>query len=103
MNKKWVLIPMALVLLTVGIVTTGATLASSDSADGSSRMSNFASRVAGILGLDEAQVEDALQQARSEMKEEVLQSKLDAQVASGQITQEQANEYMEWYHGVGRK
>ena len=46
---------------------------------------------------DEADVQDALTQARSEMHNDILQHRLDYQVEQGLITQEQADEYLEWY------
>jgi hypothetical protein len=81
-------------LLTVG-VAGGAVLAN-DHEDGSP-FTGFAARVAGILGIDQAQVEDAFQQAQQEMAVERLQATLDAQVEAGRITQEQADEYFQWY------
>ena len=49
-----------------------------------------------ILGLDETQVQDALDQATAEIRDERLQQKLDSLVESGRLTQEQADEYSEW-------
>jgi hypothetical protein len=58
---------------------------------------SFASRVASILGLDEAQVQDAMDQARREMQDEALKSKLDSMVERGWLIQEQADAYWQWY------
>ena len=94
MRKRWMITSFLVGLLTVG-VAGGAVLANDDE-DGSS-ITGFAARVAGILGIDQTQVEDAFKQAREEMADERIQAKLDAQVEAGRITQEQADEYIEWY------
>jgi hypothetical protein len=60
-------------------------------------LSSFTSRVASILGLDEATVQDAMDQAREEMQDEALKARLDYQVEQGWITQEQADEFAEWH------
>jgi hypothetical protein len=57
----------------------------------------IASRVAAKLGLDEAQVKDAFNQAVREMEDEALQQKLDRMVERGRVSQEQADEYRQWY------
>ena len=64
--------------------------------DGDSPIRSFASRVAAILGIEETQVQDAMDQARREMFDERVQIWLDEMVASGRITQEQADEYKAW-------
>ena len=94
MRKRWMITSFLVGLLTVG-VAGGAVLAS-EHEDGSP-ITGFAARVASILGIDQTQVEDAFQQAQEEMADERLQAMLDAQVESGRITQEQADEYSEWY------
>lgn len=94
MRKHWMITSFLVGLLTVGIAG-GAVLANDDE-DGSP-ITGFAARVAGILGIDQTQVEDAFKQAREEMADERIQAKLDAQVEAGRITQEQAEEYIEWY------
>ena len=58
----------------------------------------FLSRVASILGVEESDLTDAMEQAKTEMVAEKLadvKAELDAKVASGDITQEQANERLE--------
>lgn len=94
MRKRWMITSFLVGLLTVG-VAGGAVLAN-EHEDGSP-ITGFAARVAGILGIDQAQVEEAFQQALKEMADERLQAKLEAQVEAGRITQEQADEYIEWY------
>jgi|SaaInl7_135m_RNA_FD_contig_31_2822505_length_524_multi_16_in_0_out_0_1 hypothetical protein len=94
MRKRWMITSFLVGLLTVG-VAGGAVLAN-DHEEGSP-FTGFGARVAEILGIDQAQIEEAFKQAREEMADERLQAKLDAQVEAGRITQEQADEYIEWY------
>ncbi len=89
------LITVALIVGALALALTGgAALAQSDDTD--SRKGKFAERVASILGLESSQVQDAMKQARTELRDEWLQQKLDAMVESGKITQEQADEYKAW-------
>jgi len=97
MNKRrWLYALILTGLLVIGI-TGGAVLAHGGGENGDSPVKSFASRVAGILGLNESQVQDAFDQARTEMQDEALQAKLDKMVESGRLTQEEADEYKEWY------
>ena len=96
MRKRWIFVPVILVILALG-ATAGATLADGHGEDGGSRFGSFASRVAGILGLDDSTVQDAFIQASQELRDERLQTKLDRLVEQGVIAQEQADEYKEWY------
>ena len=97
MNKRrWLYALILTGILVIGI-TGGAVLAHGGGENGDSPVKSFASRVAGILGLDESQVQDAFKQARAEVQDEALQAKLDKMVGKGRLTQEEADEYKEWY------
>jgi len=57
-------------------------------------------RVADILGIDEEDLSNAFEQARQEMCKDAFISRLDKAVAEELITQEQADEILEWWlHG----
>ena len=94
MNKRWV---MSLVLtLLLAVTTASVTAVLADSDDGaSSEISKLSSRVATILGLDEREVDDAIKQAKTELKTEAIQSKLNAMAAKGLLTQEQADQKLD--------
>ena len=49
------------------------------------------------LAIDSEQLKDALDQAQSEMQEEALESRLQNLVDEGKITQEEADQYLEWW------
>jgi len=55
-------------------------------------------RVADILGVvTEEQLADAFEQARQEMRQETFLRFLDRAVEEGRITQEEADEFLEWW------
>ena len=73
------LITVALIVGALALALTGgAALAQSNDSDSDSRKGKFAERVASILGLESSQVQDAMKQARTELRDEWLQEKLDA-------------------------
>ena len=100
---KKLLVGLAAAVLVVLGVAGGTVLAQSADEDGEKK--SFAERVASILGLDSDTVEDALNQARSEMQDERTDSRLDKAVEAEKITQEQADAYSDWLddrpEGVG--
>jgi hypothetical protein len=97
MMKKRLLLPVAATMIVISIFTGGVVMAQENGDGETPVIESFASRVAAILGLDEAQVQDAMDQARREMQDEALKSKLDSLVEQGRLTQEQADEYWQWY------
>ncbi len=97
MNKRrWLYALVLMGLLVIG-VTGGAVLAQGEGENGDSSVKSFASRVATILGLEEAKVQEAIDQARTEIQDERIQSILDRKVESGLMTREEADQYAEWY------
>ena len=95
-RRRWFVVSLIVAVLALS-VTGGAVLAQgSGGQDGDSPLKSFAARVAGILGLEETQVQDALDQASTEIRDERLQQKLDRLVESERLAQEQADEYREW-------
>ncbi len=93
-RKRWVLASVGAVFVAVTVFTAGIVVA--QSAGGNSQPGEFSKRVADILGLDEQTVDSAMRQARDELRTERIQTKLDELVSAGEMTQEQADEYMEW-------
>jgi hypothetical protein len=54
-------------------------------------------RVAAILGIEQQKVEDAFKQANREMADKALDKRLQTMVENGRITQEQADQYKDWW------
>lgn len=96
MKRRWILVGLLAGALAVAI-TAGTVLAQEGGSAGDPPFKSFASRVANILGLDEAKVQDAFQQAAREMQDEALKAKLQHLVEKGKLTQTQADEYLKWY------
>ena len=95
MRKRWLFAPALVGVLAISL-TGLAFLPQVDEERGDSRFGDFAARVASILGLETDTVQDVMQQAKQELAAEGLQEKLDAMVASGKITQAEADEYNAW-------
>ncbi|MFH1383009.1 MAG: hypothetical protein ABIH70_09005 [Chloroflexota bacterium] len=53
--------------------------------------------VAGILGISETQLTDAIKQARQEVRDENITTALENAVANGSLTQAQADEISTWW------
>ena len=96
MSRRWIFATLVTGALAMGVLG-GTVLAHDGGTDGSSPLQSFTSRVAGILGLDESQLLDAFKQASQELESFTLQRSLDRQVELGRLTQEQADEYLDWY------
>ena len=102
LKKYWIGIFTAAALL-MGAITVGV-VAAQDTGEGentaeaeNSAPKTILGRVAAVLGLDEATVEDAFQQARKDQKTEAYRDKLDRQVENGRITSEEAEEQFIWF------
>jgi uncharacterized membrane protein len=49
------------------------------------------------VAIDPQQLKAALQQAQSEMRDEALQNRLQNLVSQGKLTQEQADQFLQWW------
>lgn len=63
----------------------------------SSAPASFEERVATILGVEASDLERAIEQVKSEIEAEEMQSKLASLVSEGDITQAQSDEISAWY------
>ena len=93
MRKLRIIIPLSIAVVAVAIISFSIALAQGNEG-GDSNVSKLATKVAEILGLDTAVVDDAIKQAREELRDEAIQTKLNALVEKGRLTQEQADEYL---------
>jgi len=90
-------ISILLVMSVVAVAVIGFSIAlAQGNGGGDSNASKLANKVAEILGLDTAVVDDAIKQAREELRDEAIQKKLNALVENGRLTQEQADESLNW-------
>ena len=93
-KKKLIVIAVLAAVLLAGSMG-GVALAQTENGDDSSS-NKFVAKVAEILGVDEQELEDAIDQARSEIRDEALDSYLEGLIEEGEITEEEAEEYKTW-------
>ncbi len=98
-KKKAALIGLVLGAVLLSGIVGGVALAQTTTVGSSSSMS-FVARVAGILGIDQQKVEDAFAQAQKDQEAERLDSQLKALVADGKLTQQQADQYKQWWQSM---
>ena len=94
-KKRHALIAVLVAVVLVGSLGGVAYAQTGSTSDGSGK--TLLARVAAILGIEPQKVEDAFAQAQKEMQEEALDSYLKQQVEQGKMTQEQANQYKQWW------
>jgi hypothetical protein len=90
MRKLRIIIPIVMAIVAVTTISLSVALAQENERD-DSNASRLAAKVSEILGLDEAEVDDAIKQARREIRYEAIQKKLNTAVENGNLTQEQAD------------
>ena len=95
MKKLRIIIPLSIAALAVAIISFSIAFAQGNEG-GDSNAGKLATKVAEILGLDTVVVDRAIKQAREELRDEAVQNKLNALVENGKLTQEQADEYLNW-------
>ncbi len=98
MNTRKVLMSSALGIAATGVLASVALASPGGDARGGTddRRAEIAGRVAEIVGVDPADLQAAMTQARSEVHEEALAARIDAMVASGTLTDEEASAIQEW-------
>ncbi len=98
MRKHWklTLIALAAVLVLTVALTTNV-FAQEEASTTPGPIQTFISKVATILGIDEAQVTAAVKQAAQETRDEMVQQGLQKAVDKGRLTQEQADEVQQWW------
>jgi hypothetical protein len=108
-KRKW-LIPMVLSIVLVGGIAGGVMVAADDSSGIVAQQSQLADKHQELLDracaiyqentgttIDSEHFKAALEQAQGELQEEALESRLQDLVDNGKITQEEAEQYLEWW------
>jgi hypothetical protein len=104
-SKKFIVAVVLVGVILVGSIGRMAVLAndSGDDSQAETRCGALLDRVCEIyeeqtgVAIDQEILKDAFVQAWDEMKSEALQNYLDKLVEEGVITQEEADEYLEWW------
>ena len=108
-KRKWFIPVVVVSVLLVGGVVGGLVAASDnttnteDQSQATNRYEALLDRVCAIyeeqtgVAIDAEQLKDAVQQARSEMRDEAVANWLQNLVENGKITEEEADQYLEWW------
>jgi len=106
-SKKVLLLSALAIAMLIGSIAAGVTFAQSGSGNetqANTRYEALLNKVATIyqqntgVTIDPQQLETAFTQAQNEMQAEALQSRLQDLVTQGKITQEQADQYLQWWN-----
>jgi len=109
-KRKWFIpVVVASALLIAGTVG-GALVAAADSSSTTADQNQIIDRYQALLdracaiyqdntnvAIDSERLKDALDQAQSELQEEALETRLQNLVENGEMTQEEADSYLEWW------
>lgn len=109
-KRKWFIPVVVVSVLLIGGIVGGVVVAGSDNSSNTEDQSQTTDRYQALLDracaiyeeetgitIDSEQLKDALEQARSEIQDEALESRLQDLVDEGKITQEEADQYLEWW------
>jgi len=109
-KRKWFIPVVVVSVLLVGGIVGGVVIAGSDNPSNTEDQNQTTDRYQALLdracaiyeentgvAVGSEQLKDALDQARSEIQDEALESRLQDLVDEGKITQEEADQYLEWW------
>ena len=111
-KRKWFVPVLVASVLLIGGITGGLVVAANNSSSnttagnqtqGADRYQALLDRACAIyeektgVAIDSEQLKDALDQAQGELREEALETRIQKLVDEGKITQEEANQYLEWW------
>jgi len=109
-KRKWFVPVVVVSVLLIGGIIGGVVTAAEDSSSNAEDQSQMIDRHQALLervcaiyeektgvAIDSEQLKDALDQAQSELRDEALQNLLGNLVDEGTMTQEEADNYLEWW------
>ena len=107
-KRKWLILGVAIaVVILVGGILGGVVYAQSGSTTttpttttttGTNPEVTIMAKVASILGIDQTTLQNAFTQAEKEVQTDNLSSRLQSLVTAGKITQDQADQYLQWWN-----
>ncbi len=103
MKSLKTLMPLMIVVISIAIVGIGMVSAQTKS-NSDSKNDKFSAKVAEILGLDVKEVDAAFQQAREDIRNEMIsniEEKLSIAVENGKMTKEEARRKIDYITGKG--
>jgi hypothetical protein len=102
-SKKFIMVTTLAAVVLVGSITGAVLAQNDDDSQPEARHGALLKRVCLIyedntgVAIDSEALKDAFAQARSEMLDEVLQNRLQSLVDEGTITQDEADQWTEWW------
>jgi protein-disulfide isomerase-like protein with CxxC motif len=96
LKKFWIGV-FAIAALLAGAAATGIVVAQDSNSGEDTAPKTILGRVAAILGLEKATVEDAFQQARKDQRTQAYREMLNRRVEKGRMTSEEAEEQFLWF------
>jgi len=87
---------LATVLVTIMLVSSAPAIAMAQEDETPERRGALIAQVAEILGIDQQEIENAMKQAQTELRQENLDTRLQELIAEGTLTQEQADDLESW-------
>ena len=100
-SRKLIVVAVLAAVVLVGSIG-GIALANGDDSEPQARFGQSLDRVCEIyqektgVAIDQEALRDAFAQARNEVRTEAMQNRLESMVEEGTITQEQADEFLQW-------
>ena len=109
-KRKWFIPGVVVSILLIGGIAGGMIAAADDSSSNAENQSQPSDRYQALLdracaiyqentgvAIDSGQLKDALDQAQGELRDEALESRLQNLVEDGKMTEEEADQYLEWW------
>jgi len=95
-KRKKFIIPLVAAAALAGILA-GSAFAQDGGEVGPPPGGTLIERLAEKLGIEQSELETAFAEVRSEMRDEAQSSRLEALVEQGRLTQEEADQFAEWW------
>ncbi|MFO8143725.1 MAG: hypothetical protein R6T78_03505 [Dehalococcoidales bacterium] len=95
-KKKKFVIPLVAALAVTGLVA-GSAFAQEEESDVPPLEETFVQKLAEKLGIEESEMEAAVAEVKNEMMNETIARRLEKAVDNGNMTEEQADELLEWW------
>ena len=102
-KRKWMLVAVLIaVVVLVGGIVGGVVYAQTNTPtttpSQTTQQDTLMAKVAQILGIDQQTLQNAFTQAQKEIQSEALSQRLANLVQQGKLTQEQADQYQQWWN-----
>jgi len=94
-KRKKFIIPMVAAITLAGVLAGGAFAQEDENSP--SPGNTFIERLSDKLGIQQDELEQALTEVMSEMREDAMNNHLERLVAEGRLSEEEAEQFLEWW------